>query len=240
MLPAMARSAPIATIASRLEEEIGDVSSPPREPLTLLVETILSQNTNDTNRDRAFASLMRRFGDLDAVAAADPDQIAAAIRDGGLHHQKARAIKAALERVAEAAGSLDLRFLAKRSLDEAMAFLLALPGVGPKTAGIVVLFAFDMPYFPVDTHIRRVTRRLGLVSEKEDPHARLNAILPRDAALMKRLHLQLITLGRRVCHPRRPECWRCPLRSDCPSAEAGADGLRRTGRATKMGRQEAA
>lgn len=235
MLPAMTTSPTIATIAKRLQERFGDVSLSPRDPLVLLVETILSQNTNDRNRDRAFRSLLDRFGDLAAVRQAPEAQIAEAIRVGGLHHQKARVIKGVLDRIARDKGTLDLEFLGSLPLSEAMVLLLSLPGVGKKTAGIVVLFGFGMPYFPVDTHIRRVTRRLGLVGEKEEPHARLNAVLPDDADLLKRLHLHLIQLGRDLCHPRRPECARCPLRGDCPSAGASTDGLRGGVSRTKMG-----
>jgi endonuclease-3 len=99
-----------------------------------------------------------------------------------------------------------------------MAWLLSFPGVGKKTAGIVMLFSFDKPYFPVDTHIKRVTQRLGLVRSKDDPHIRMNEIIPHDAALMRRLHLQLIRLGRELCHPRKPDCVDCPLRERCPVA----------------------
>jgi len=235
MLPAMTKSPKIAWIAARLDDRFGDVRWSPRAPVVLLVETILSQNTNDANRDRAYASLLKRFGDLDTVRRAPEEQIAEAIRVGGLHHQKARVIKGALDRIVLREGALDLAFLADLPLDEAMAFLLSLPGVGKKTAGIVVLFGFDMPYFPVDTHIRRVTRRLGLVGQTQEPHGRLNALLPADPQVMRRLHLHLIRLGREVCHPRRPECPRCPLRSGCPSADLGRSGLRSSPGRTNMG-----
>ena len=142
-------------------------------------------------------------------------EIAQAVRVGGLHRQKAARIKHVLQRIEEERGPLDLTFLGDLSLEGAMAWLLASPGVGKKTAGILLLFSFDKPYFPVDTHIKRVLARVGLVREREDPHDRMNAILPADAALMKGLHLRLIRLGRETCHPRNPECPRCPLGSGC-------------------------
>ncbi len=215
----MASTSGISSIARRLQKRYGEVSLLPREPLALLVGTILSQNTNDANRDRAYKGLLDRFGDLAGVQEAPEARIAEAIRVGGLHHQKARVIKQVLGRIVRERGSLDLSFLGTLSLSEAMDWLLSLPGVGHKTAGIVVLFGFGMPYFPVDTHIRRVTRRLGLVGEKDDPHEHLNALLPADPAFLRRLHLHLIQLGRELCHPRRPECPRCPLQVGCPSAQ---------------------
>lgn len=207
-------------IAERLRDRYGKIDVGRRDPVEELITTILSQNTNDTNRDRAYASLMERFGSLEAVKDAPPDEIAAAIRIGGLHRQKGARIKRVLERVAEERGKLDLSFLGDLPLDKALNWLLSFPGVGRKTAGIVLLFSFDKPYFPVDTHITRVTRRLGLVGPKEDPHTRMNAILPKDPRFMTQLHLHLIRLGRDLCHPRRPECGPCPLTDLCSFSES--------------------
>ena len=211
----------IRWIAERLQDHYGEVTRSRSDPLTTLIRTILSQNTNDTNQGRAYASLVARFGSLDKVKEAPVEEIAKAIRIGGLHRQKAVRIKQILERIEQERGSLDLSFLADCSLDEAMRWLLASPGVGKKTAGIVLLFSLGKPYFPVDTHIRRVTTRLGLVRKKDDPHQRMNALLPPDPVLMRRLHLQLIRLGRELCHPRRPECPICPLHDGCGRAAEG-------------------
>ncbi len=214
-----------AWIATRLKKQYGEIVFAAHDPVDTLISTILSQNTNDTNRDRAYTTLIAHFGSLAAVKDAPVEPIAQAIRTGGLHRQKASRIKQVLTRIVDECGSLGLDFLADLPLDEAMAWLLASPGVGKKTAGIVLLFSFDKPYFPVDTHIRRVTRRLGLVACNEDPHTRMNALLPADSALMRRLHLHLIRLGREICHPRRPECSRCPLRQRCAwNAERGEAG----------------
>lgn len=205
-------------IAQRLLDRYGEIGITRSDPVEELITTILSQNTNDTNRDRACRSLIERFGTLEGVKDAPVEEIAEAIRIGGLHNQKSIRIKNVLERIMKERGDLDISFLSDVPLDEAMAWLLSFPGVGKKTAGIVMLFSFDKPYFPVDTHIKRVSQRLGLVEPKEDPHARMNEIIPHDAALMRRLHLQLIRLGREVCHPRNPECQDCPLFERCPSS----------------------
>jgi endonuclease III len=210
----------ILWVADRLIAHFGAPTIQSHDPVETLVLTILSQNTNDTNRDRAFASLMKRFGTLEQVQDAPQNDVATAIRIGGLHHQKAASIQRALMRIASVRGRLDLSFLADLSLDESLDWLLALPGVGPKTAGIVLLFSFSRPVFPADTHIRRVMSRLGLVSGRGDPHPRLNELLPSDPILMQRLHLLTIRLGREICHPRNPECSRCPLRGECEWTKA--------------------
>ena len=204
-------------IAQRLLDRYGEVEIARSDPIEELITTILSQNTNDTNRDRAYRSLIERFKTLEGVKDAPVEEIAEAIKIGGLHNQKSIRIKNVLERIARERGSLEISFLADLSLDEAMAWLLSFPGVGRKTAGIVMLFSFNKPYFPVDTHIRRVTQRLGLVAPKDDPHKRMNELLPPDPALMRRLHLHLIRLGREICHPRNPNCANCPLSERCPS-----------------------
>jgi len=207
-------------IKTRLSARYGEISFQRTDPLETLIKTILSQNTNDGNRDRAYQSLRRRLRSLTAIKDAKVEEIAEAIRVGGLHRQKALRIKQVLQRVEQEMGSLNLSCLGELSLDEAMAWLLASPGVGKKTAGIVVLFSFGKPYFPVDTHIRRVLTRLGFVKPQEDPHDRMNAMLPKDPQFMAALHLYLIQLGREVCRPRRPDCLHCPLNSGCKWAKA--------------------
>ena len=205
----------IQWIAAQLRAHYGKISLSPQDPVKTLVRTILSQNTNDANRDRAYDALLSQFGRLETVRKASEREIAQAIRTGGLHRQKAVWIKQVLARIEGEQGALDLSFLDALSLEAAMAWLLASPGVGKKTAGIVLLFSFRKPYFPVDTHIRRVLTRVGLIKTCEDPHDRLNRLLPSDVEFMTALHLHLIRLGREVCHPRRPECTICPLRPQC-------------------------
>ena len=218
MIPAMK----VKWIAERLFARYGAAGLPKSDPVEALVQTILSQNTNDGNRDRAYRSLLDRYESLAAVKDARVEEIAEAIRVGGLHRQKALRIKQVLQRIEQEQGSLDLSFLGGLSLDEAMAWLLASPGVGKKTAGILMLFSFGKPYFPIDTHIRRVLSRVGLAEATKDPHDRLNAIVPKDPAFMANLHLHLIRLGREVCHPHRPSCPVCPLRDDCEWAGSNA------------------
>ncbi len=205
----------ILWIAGQLASTFGPARYETLDPLENLVLTILSQNTNDTNRDRAYASMIDAFGTLDAVRTAPIEKLAESIRIGGLHQQKARSIHAALDRVHETAGTLSLAFLDGLALDDAHRWLVQLSGVGPKTAGIVLLFSFNRPVFPADTHIRRVMSRMGLVPEKGDPHPKLNALLPHDVLLMQQLHLHTIQLGRATCHPRKPDCDSCPLKTRC-------------------------
>ncbi|MEA3238936.1 MAG: endonuclease III [Candidatus Bipolaricaulota bacterium] len=202
-------------IAQRLLDRYGEIEMARSDPLEELITTILSQNTNDTNRDRAYRSLIDRFGSLAAVKEAPVELIAEAIKIGGLHNQKSIRIKNLLERIMRERGSLDISFLDDLPLDRALFWLLSFPGVGRKTAGIVMLFSFDKPYFPVDTHIKRVTGRLELIGPKDDPHQQINELLPPDPALMRRLHLHLIRLGREICHPRNPNCPVCVLSDHC-------------------------
>lgn len=206
-------------IAKRLRHHYGNIKIIMIDPVEQLVSTILSQNTNDTNRDRAYCSLMDRFESLERVSNAPASEIAEAIKVGGLHNQKSVRIKNLLTLILREQESLDISFLADLPLDKAIDWLLSFPGVGKKTAGIVMLFSFNKPYFPVDTHIKRVTKRLGMVGPKDDPHNRMNHLLPPDVEWMQQLHLGLIRLGREICHPTNPNCADCPLSEHCPSSE---------------------
>ena len=210
-------------LANRLTDHYGAPNVARPDPMESLVLTILSQNTNDANRDRAYASLLERFGTLDAVRGARVDAIGRAIRVGGLHRQKSARIRRILNRIHRERGQLDLAFLGEWDLESAMDWLLASPGVGRKTAGIVMLFSFGRPCFPVDTHIRRVLTRVGLIGPKGDPHKQANALLPQDPSLMASLHLLVIRLGREICHPRRPDCPNCPIRAECNWASRNPD-----------------
>lgn len=188
-------------------------------PLDELVSTILSQNTNDTNRDRAFEALRARFPTWEAVRDAPPQAVIEAIRPAGLANQKAPRIQAVLQQISEERGALDLEFLRSWSLDEAAAWLVRFKGVGPKTAAIVLLFALGMPAFPVDTHVHRVTGRLGLRPAKmsaEAAHSYLADLFPPQSYY--EVHLNLIRHGRQVCHARKPACADCALRDLCDYA----------------------
>jgi len=188
----------------------------PVDPLDALVLTILSQNTNDVNRDRAFARLREHFPTWEAVRDAPPDAVVEAIRPAGLAPTKGPHIQAALRRISEERGALDLSFLANLPLEEARAWLLDMPGVGFKTAAIVLLFALGRPAFPVDTHVHRLAQRLGLIAEgtsRQEAHRLLEEVVPPD--LYYSFHLNLIEHGRAVCHARRPACQNCVLRGEC-------------------------
>jgi endonuclease-3 len=185
-------------------------------PLDELVSTILSQNTNDDNRDRAFDALRNAFPSWEAVRDAETDDVIDAIRPAGLANQKGPRIQAVLRQITEQRGNLELRFLSQWPPEDVRSWLLSFKGVGPKTAAIVMQFALDMPAFPVDTHIHRVTRRLGLCPEKasaEKAHALLAQLFPPET--YHAAHLNIIRHGREVCHARRPECDRCVLTDLC-------------------------
>lgn len=188
----------------------------PFPPLDELVSTILSQNTNDTNRDRAFESLIAKFPSWEQVRDAEIQAIIAAIRPAGLANQKGPRIQNLLKEITKQRGSLDLSFLSEMTTDEARQWLLQFKGVGPKTAAIVLQFSLDKPAFPVDTHIYRVSGRLGIRPEKMNPekaHEYLAALLPEETYYPA--HLNLIRLGREICQARNPRCQECPLNDIC-------------------------
>lgn len=190
-----------------------------RDPLPAideLISTILSQNTNDVNRDRAFIALRCRFPTWEAVMDAPEEEIIDAVRVAGLANQKGPRIKAVLQQIHAEVGSLDLSFLADLPLEEARDWLLRFKGVGRKTAAIVLQFALNRPAFPVDTHIYRVSGRLGIrpgSMNVEKTHQLMEGLV--EPADYYAGHLNLIRLGRETCHPRKPECPRCPVRELC-------------------------
>ena len=188
----------------------------PLPPVDELVSTILSQNTNDNNRDRAFNSLRARYQTWEQVRDAEPAAVVDAIRPAGLANQKGPRIQQVLQAITAERGSLDLGFLADLPLEEARTWLMKFKGVGPKTAAIVLCFSLNRPAFPVDTHIYRVTGRIGLRPEKmtvEDAHPHLESLFPPTSYYAA--HLNIIRLGREICAARKPDCARCPLQSIC-------------------------
>jgi len=206
---------------AELQKEYGDKVPRRRpDPLPELVLTVLSQNTNDVNRDRAFAELKRRFPEWEDVLAAPAPEIEDAIRMGGLARQKSERIKGMLAEIKAREGRLDLGRLCRLPRDEALTYLYSFKGVGKKTAAIVLLFCCGVPVFPVDTHILRVSRRLGLVPARADAdraHEIMDELVADEAKY--RLHLNLIEHGRRVCQARKPQCRICCLKRKCPSAD---------------------
>ena len=184
------------------------------DPLDTLVETILSQNTNDRNRDMAFEALKKTFPTWKGVVEASPDALAQVIRSAGLHRQKAKRIQNVLRTLYEEHGRFSLDHLRPLSRAEAFQALTRFPGVGKKTAGIVLTFALNKPYFPVDTHIQRITARLGWVQSGEDPHDVMNALVPQRR--IRPFHLHLIRHGRETCKARKPLCAGCVINGLCP------------------------
>jgi len=183
-----------------------------------LVLTLLSQNTADTNSGRAFSRLLQRFPDWTAVLAAPLSEVEDAIRPGGLAPTKAPRLQAMLAEIQQRTGGFDLRFLEDLPVDQAREWLRSLPAVGPKTAACVLLFGLGMPGLPVDTHVHRVSIRLGLVSEKLNPEQaqlELEARVPPSEHYM--FHILLIRHGRHMCSARAPACASCPLLERCPS-----------------------
>lgn len=216
----------VRAIRDRLRETYGIPIMPPHgQPLDELVLTVLSQSTNDRNRDIAYERLRERFPDWRAVMEAPNAEVEEAIRPGGISKVKSKRIQEILRAIdasPEGAG-LDLSFLADVSVEEGQRYLCSLPGVGRKTAACVLLFAYGLRDVPVDTHVSRVGMRLRLLrpgAPFEELHDAILDLSPRGQEL--ELHVNLLRHGRRTCHARRPACARCPLRRLCPSRAAYA------------------
>ncbi|MBZ0298116.1 MAG: endonuclease III [Anaerolineae bacterium] len=185
-------------------------------PMDELVNCILSQNTNDTNRDRGFDALKHRYPTWQDVVDAPVDEFIDTIRVAGLSNQKGPRIQEVLRIIQAEQGDFDIDFLNEVSIDEAKAWLMSLPGVGPKTAAIVLCFAFGRPAFPVDTHVHRVSGRIGFLPEKvtaDKAHPIMEALVPPGDYYA--FHINLIQHGRSICHARNPRCERCPLTDYC-------------------------
>lgn len=201
-----------------LEEAYGKREwKPGPDPLSELIRTILSQNTSDVNSYRAFRRLKERFKTWEELADADEQKIEEAIREGGLFRIKSLRIKEILQAIKRERENLDLNFLKKMELEEARAWLKKLPGVGHKTAACVLLFSLGKPAFPVDTHVYRVSRRLGLVPFNSTPERTsllLEKITPEK--YVYQAHVYFIQHGRLVCKSQRPKFSDCILEQICP------------------------
>ncbi len=214
---------PTAARVARLRERLRAIYGTPlmephADPLAELILTVLSQSTNDRNRDVAHLRLRRAFPTWEAVRDAPVAEIEAAIQPGGLHVQKSRRIKEILQALPE---DLDLSWMREAPVDESRAALCALPGVGRKTAACVLLFAYGLRDVPVDTHVSRVGTRLGLLrpgAPFDELHDEMLRLTPPGAEL--ELHVNLLRHGRRTCHARTPACRACALRRMCPGREA--------------------
>jgi endonuclease III len=212
----------IGTILDLLRKEYGKRKlEPHRDPLAELVQTILSQNTSDLNSRPAFNALKAEFPNWEDLLTVDIDMIAGPISRGGLGQIKAQRIQQSLQEIQRRRGKLDLNFLDKMPVAEARDWLKKLPGVGDKTANCVLLFALGKPALPVDTHIFRVAKRLGLLREQaalEEAHQTLEKMVP--PADIYEFHVLMIEHGRSACAAQRPHCSQCSLQMICPSYES--------------------
>ena len=210
----------IEEVIRLLEQEYGPREwQPGQEAVAVLIETVLSQNTSDTNSRRAFDSLLSTFDSWEAVMAAPVEHIAQAIKSGGLSRIKALRIKQILAEIEKEQGHISLDSLKSKTTAEAEDYLMLLPGVGRKTASCVLLFSLGKPSLPVDTHVFRVAKRLGLVHSKtsiEKAPGLLQKQIP--PSKVYQFHVHMIEHGRQICRARQPRCNRCILRCTCPSA----------------------
>jgi endonuclease-3 len=210
----------VRKIHRRLERAFGPLDPPRRlDPLEELVLTVLSQNTSDVNRDRAYSAMRTRYPTWERLAAARERDLAAALRPGGLANTKAPRILAILREIRAREGKLDLRWMKDATDAEVIEYLTSLPGVGPKTAACVLAFSLDRPALPVDTHVHRVATRLGFLpagTPAGPAHGLMARLVP--APLRVSMHVGLIRLGRAQCRSGIPRCETCPLRDLCPTA----------------------
>jgi endonuclease-3 len=211
----------VRAIRDRLRELYGrPVNHAHGHPIAELVRTVLSQNTNDTNRDVAYERLRERFPTWEEVRDAPTEDVIEAIRPGGLANTKAPRIQHILRQLGD---HPDLDWIEDAPRDEAIDYLTSLPGVGRKTAACVLIFAFDRPEIPVDTHVYRVGGRLGLWPAKlplVKAHDELSRLCGDDGEFAYETHVLLIRHGRRTCVARAPRCPECPLRRMCPYGRA--------------------
>jgi endonuclease III len=226
--------ATVGEIYRRLDERHGPLQPPRRlDPIEELILTVLSQNTSDVNRDRAFAAMRTSYPTWELLAQASPSDLAAVIKPGGLSNIKAPRILAILREIrARQDGSLDLGWMRDASSERVEQYLTSLPGVGPKTAACVLAFSLDRPALPVDTHVFRVARRLGFLDERTDAgraHRVMEDLVPEELRI--RMHVGLIRHGRTICRAGRPACEICPLQDLCPTAPTVL-GRRRVSRAS--------
>ena len=206
----------------RLESVYGQIEWRPRMiAIDELIFTVLTQNTSDLNAERAYDTLRKSLPTWGQVIEAEAENVAALIKRGGLSNQKSVRIQKILVEILKRIGHFDLEFLAARPLEETRQWFTSLPGVGPKTAAVVMAFSLRMPAFPVDTHIHRVSKRLGLIAHKttaDQAHPIMEQLISEDDRYD--MHVLLITHGRQMCKARIAQCARCPLANECPASTA--------------------
>ena len=206
-------------IKNLLNKQYGDIEwRDEMETLDELIFTVLTQNTSDINAEKAFKNLKSRYINWDEIVESTNEKLETIIRIGGLGKQKSIRIKKILKEIYHRTGGYDLSILKDMPFNEVKEWLITLPGVGPKTAAVVMSFALKLPAFPVDTHIHRISKRLGYIDQNtsaEKAHEIMeNIILPKDRF---NFHILLITHGRKICKANNPKCYICPLTSYCPS-----------------------
>ena len=207
-------------VQKRLDAIYGPIHWRPRMiALDELIFTVLTQHTSDLNAERSYDALRKAMPTWASVIEAETQKIADAIHHGGLSNQKSVRIQKILIEILHRLGHFQLEFLSDLPLEEARGWLTSLPGVGPKTAAVVMAFSLKMPAFPVDTHILRVSKRLGLIGRKvsaDQAHPIMENMIPSDNRYD--MHVLLITHGRQICKARVPQCGRCPLDQECPAS----------------------
>lgn len=206
----------ILKISKLLTKEYGIIKPWKKPPIDTLIAVILSQNTSDLNSEKAFAKLKGKYKDWEELLYAKEKDIAKTIVAGGLANIKAKRIKTTLKQIFQKEGKLDLGFLRDYSPSQARKYLMQFDGVGPKSAAIVVAFAFEKPAFPIDTHILRVLERIPILPRKisyENAHEYMEAITPEKLKIP--LHAQIITHGRNICKAQNPQCSKCIIRIEC-------------------------
>ena len=207
-------------VQKRLNAIYGPIHWRPRMiALDELIFTVLTQHTSDLNAERSYDALRKVMPTWASVIEAETQKIADAIHHGGLANQKSVRIQKILIEILHRLGHFELEFLSDLPLEEARSWLTSLPGVGPKTAAVVMAFSLKMPAFPVDTHILRVSKRLGLIGRKvsaDQAHPIMENMIPSNNRYD--MHVLLITHGRQICKARVPQCGRCPLDQECPAS----------------------
>ena len=213
----MKKEQKLSKIIQLLKKEYGEHNYRGRgDPVDTLVETILSQNTTDKNSSRAFSNLKKAFPSWESVLKADPRKIQKVIHSGGLPGIKARRIKHVLKEIKRKRGRLSIDFLRDMPAEDAMNFLRSIKGIGPKTASVLLIFRFNKPIMPLDTHNLRVAKRLGIIPQKmssEKAHELINKLVPDEEK--KSLHINFIIHGRKICTARNPKHEICILNKLC-------------------------
>lgn len=215
----------IKLVSKLLEKEYGTPKPWKMLPIDSLVNVILSQNTNDLNSGKAFAKLKKKYSDWEDILTSRETEIAKTIKEGGLANIKAKRIKKVLSQIKEKEGKLNLDFLESYSSENAREYLMQFDGIGPKSAAVIVAFAFEKPAFPIDTHIFRVIKRIPLIPQNmsyEKAHGFMEEVVPDQLKIP--LHVQIITHGRKICHARKPLCSKCVLNGMCKKIGVGIRG----------------